>query len=75
MDENRVPGGHPVALIDWDFAAPGPRAWDVAFAAYRFVPLVSDQAAVGLGVVLPVVRPGRGIWSIESASSRPKGLY
>jgi hypothetical protein len=51
--------GRPVAFIDWDFAAPGPRAWDVAFAAYRFVPLVPDQDAVGLGAMLPVDRPGR----------------
>lgn len=51
--------GRPVALIDWDFAAPGPRAWDVAYAAYRFVPLSPDQRAVRLGAVLPVDRPGR----------------
>jgi hypothetical protein len=51
--------GRPVAFIDWDFAAPGPRAWDLAYAAYRFVPLSPDQGAVGLGVVLPVDRPGR----------------
>ena len=29
----------PVALIDFEMAAPGPRIWDVAYAAYRFVPL------------------------------------
>jgi Phosphotransferase enzyme family len=51
--------GRPVALIDWDFAAPGPRAWDLAYAAYRFVPLSPDQRAVRLGAVLPVDRPGR----------------
>jgi Phosphotransferase enzyme family len=51
--------GRPVAFIDWDFAAPGPRAWDVAYAAYRFMPLVPDQAAVGFGAVLPVDRAGR----------------
>ncbi|RSN06671.1 aminoglycoside phosphotransferase [Nonomuraea sp. WAC 01424] len=31
--------GRPVALIDFDTAHPGPRLWDVACAAYRFVPL------------------------------------
>jgi Ser/Thr protein kinase RdoA (MazF antagonist) len=31
--------GLPVALIDFDTAHPGPRIWDVAYAAYRFVPL------------------------------------
>jgi hypothetical protein len=29
----------PAGLIDLDMAAPGPRVWDVAYAAYRFVPL------------------------------------
>ena len=32
-------GARPVALIDWDFAAPAPRVWDVAYAIWRFVPL------------------------------------
>jgi hypothetical protein len=31
--------GHPVAFIDFDTVHPGPRIWDVAYAAYRFVPL------------------------------------
>jgi Ser/Thr protein kinase RdoA (MazF antagonist) len=29
----------PLALIDWDFAAPAPREWDVAYALWRFVPI------------------------------------
>ncbi|MFD8754880.1 phosphotransferase [Kitasatospora sp. NPDC059577] len=29
----------PVAFIDFDTAHPGPRVWDLAYAAYRFVPL------------------------------------
>jgi hypothetical protein len=39
----------PVALIDFDMAAPGPRVWDVAYAAYRFVSLgtPSDDAPPG----------------------------
>ncbi|MEY2472982.1 MAG: hypothetical protein QOK28_2311 [Actinomycetota bacterium] len=31
--------GDPVALIDWDFAAPGRRLWDLVYAAWWFVPL------------------------------------
>lgn len=31
----------PVGVIDWETAAPGSRVWDVAYAAYRFVPLSS----------------------------------
>ena len=34
-----VRDGQPVALIDFDFAAPGPRDWDVAHALWRFAPL------------------------------------
>jgi Ser/Thr protein kinase RdoA (MazF antagonist) len=32
-------GEHLVGVIDFDVASPGPRAWDAAYAAYRFVPL------------------------------------
>jgi aminoglycoside phosphotransferase (APT) family kinase protein len=34
--------GFPVSFIDWDFAAPAPALWDVAYAAWRFVPLYHD---------------------------------
>jgi aminoglycoside phosphotransferase (APT) family kinase protein len=37
--------GRPVAFIDWDYAAPGTRAWDVAHAAWRYIPLSHDQPA------------------------------
>jgi hypothetical protein len=40
-------GARPVALIDWDFAAPAPRAWDVAYALWRFVPLYGSVAFGG----------------------------
>jgi hypothetical protein len=35
--------GRPVAIIDWDGAAPAPRMWDVAYAIYRFAPFVPDE--------------------------------
>jgi aminoglycoside phosphotransferase (APT) family kinase protein len=35
-------GDRPVGVIDWETAAPGARVWDVAYAAYRFVPLSQD---------------------------------
>ncbi|WP_405149640.1 aminoglycoside phosphotransferase family protein [Sphaerisporangium sp. NBC_01403] len=48
--------GLPVAFIDFDTAHPGPRLWDVAYAAYRFVPLT----AVGNGeAMLPVDEQAR----------------
>ncbi|MBV9876135.1 MAG: phosphotransferase [Verrucomicrobia bacterium] len=31
--------GRPVALIDFERAAPGPRIWDIGFVVYRFAPL------------------------------------
>jgi hypothetical protein len=30
-----------VGVIDWDTAAPGPRIWDLAYLAYRLVPLTA----------------------------------
>lgn len=35
--------GLPVALIDWDTAAPGPRIRDLAYLAYRLVPYLADS--------------------------------
>jgi aminoglycoside phosphotransferase (APT) family kinase protein len=32
----------PIALIDWDFAAPGSALWDVAYALWFYVPLTDD---------------------------------
>lgn len=37
--------GRPVAFIDRDPAAPGPRVWDLVYAAYRLVPLTRDEHA------------------------------
>src|SRR3954454_24031203 len=35
--------GVPVAFIDWDTAAPGPRAWDLGWVAWRWVPFCRDE--------------------------------
>jgi hypothetical protein len=35
--------GVPVAFIDWEAAAPGPRAWDLGYAAWHWVPLRSPR--------------------------------
>ncbi|WP_345942405.1 hypothetical protein [Streptomyces sp. SID2888] len=37
-------GQLPVVFIDFDAAHPGPRLWDVAYTAYRFVPLYAPDA-------------------------------
>ncbi|MEO3769261.1 aminoglycoside phosphotransferase family protein [Micromonospora sp. B9E7] len=44
LDGNRV-----VGVIDFDHAQPGPRLWDVAYAAYRWVPLTAPGNADGFG--------------------------
>jgi len=36
--------GEPRGLIDWDFAAPGPRTWDLGYALLRFAPMYADGA-------------------------------
>jgi aminoglycoside phosphotransferase (APT) family kinase protein len=41
--------GRPVAIIDWDLAAPGPPEWDVAYALWRFVPLYDNAQCSALG--------------------------
>ena len=42
--------GRPVALIDWDLAAPAPRLYDLASAANYWVPLRPDEQAAGSGL-------------------------
>lgn len=44
-----VADGVPVALIDWDTAHPAPRLWDVAYAAYRWAPLVHPDNPESFG--------------------------
>ena len=36
--------GSLVGVIDWDWASPGPRVWDLAYLAYRLVPLCSEDS-------------------------------
>ena len=36
-------GGRPSAVLDFDFAGPGPRAWDVASCLYRTAPLHAPE--------------------------------
>ncbi len=41
--------GRPMAFLDWDLAAPAPPAWDLAQAAWQFVPLSDDEGCAGHG--------------------------
>ena len=41
--------GRVVGVIDWDFASPGPRLWDLSYLAYRIVPLSTADWGDGFG--------------------------
>src|SRR2546430_8645872 len=45
------------AFIDWDFARPGSRIWDLVWAAHTWVPLWDEDGCVGVGWPTP---PDRG---------------
>lgn len=51
--------GAPAVLFDFDHAGPGPRLRDIAYAAYRFAPLASDQSCRDFGWSSPPDRIGR----------------
>ncbi len=36
--------GRACGVIDFDYASPGPRLWDLAYLAYRIVPLTTDRS-------------------------------
>ncbi len=49
----------PQGIIDFDFAGPGPRLWDLAYAAYRCVPVSYAADLAGLGLTDPAVQAQR----------------
>jgi hypothetical protein len=51
--------GMPVALIDWDTAAPGPRAWDLGWTAWRWVPFFRDAKCRAIGLPTGVAEKAR----------------
>ena len=59
---------HPKAIIDFDTAGPGPRAWDLAYAAYCFIPLVhsADIALQQLGLTDYKIQAQRLVLFCES---------
>lgn len=48
--------GQFAGLIDFDTCAPGPRLWDIAYTAYRFIPLLpaADEIDDAAGEVAPM---------------------
>jgi len=76
----------PVALIDWDRAAPGTRLWDLGYLAWHWVPLWPDDRAIAHGFIdlsaraarlaTIVASYGRGVAArevLEAATSRQRG--
>lgn len=55
-----------IAMLDWDFANPGSRVWDLAWVAFAWVPLVDDSDARALGWEAPPNRPARMRHVVES---------
>ena len=51
--------GVPVAIIDWDTAAPGPRVWDLGLAAWRWVPFARDEKCLAIGLPIGVANKAR----------------
>jgi hypothetical protein len=51
--------GRPVAFLDWDLAAPAPSVWDLAQAAWQFLPLSDDRGCARHGWVKPPDRARR----------------
>jgi hypothetical protein len=58
-------GGRPSALVDWGFAAPGRRLWDVAYAVWWLVPLHRPQYMATIG--WPEVDQGRRLRAFVDA--------
>lgn len=48
-----------IGIIDFDTAAPGSRVWDMAYAVYRFVPLMTDAHCIDMGWQSPSDRIAR----------------
>lgn len=42
-------GTEVAAIIDWDFAGPSNRLWDLSYAAHRFVPLSAPRSTTAFG--------------------------
>lgn len=55
------------ALIDWDHALPGPRLWDLGYAAYRFVSLTPPGHRDGQPQAQPVAEQWRRVALLSEA--------
>ena len=61
--------GRALGVIDFDYASPGPRLWDVAYLAYRIVPITTDRAD-GYGDLIRHERLDRLCWAYGRSFDR-----
>lgn len=62
--------GEAVAIIDFDTAHPGPRAWDLAYALYRFAPITGCRNPDGFGDLQQQMERARMFLDAYGASPR-----
>jgi Phosphotransferase enzyme family len=71
--------GHPIAFIDWDYAAPGTRTWDLAHAVWRYVPLDSETPVAGAAARLRLFCDAYGLRRragfLDVVASRQQALH
>ena len=59
MNAERLPGGNLGAFIDWEFAGPVTRDWDLAYVAFSWVPLHARDVVEAEGFSDFEARPAR----------------
>lgn len=63
-------GDRAVGIIDFDTASPGPRAWDLAYALYRFAPFAGPENVDGFGD--PVQQSARARAFLDAYGASPR---
>ena len=66
--------GLPVAFIDFDTAAPGPRAWELGWVAWRWVPFCRDEKCEAIGIPSGVADKARRFKLLLDAYGVPRDL-
>jgi hypothetical protein len=59
VDGGHGPGERLVGFVDWDFAAPCPPVWDLAFVVFSWVPLHARDVVAAEGFTRVTERPRR----------------
>jgi hypothetical protein len=65
----------PAAFIDWDSAAPGTRAWDVAFALWHWTPLYPERRRAEVGAAMVTDLPSRVSAFLKAYGFTPQPVW